>query len=241
MALKNQNAVVTGASSGIGRAIVRRLAEQAAAVCLVGRKSETLQTVADTAKVAAARVMTYQADLDSDKDIRGLSTYLQREFRHIDILVHSAGRIALGRIDTAPVEDLDGQYRTNVRAPFVLTQALLPLVKAGRGQIVFINSTLGLTGKAQAGQYAATKHALKALADSLRDEVNADGVRVLSVFVGRTATPMQEAIHRIEHREYRPELLLPAEDVASIVIDALSLSGSSEVTEIRIRPAIKSY
>ena len=115
------------------------------------------------------------------------------------------------------------------------------MLKARQGQIVFINSSVGLGAKANVGQYAATKHALKAIADSLREEVNGDGVRVLSVFVGRTATRMQEAIHGMEGRAYRPERLMRPEDVATVVINVLSLPRSAEVTDIVMRPLAKPY
>jgi short-subunit dehydrogenase len=142
-------------------------------------------------------------------------------------------------VETAPVEVLDGQYRVNVRAPYLITQALLPKLKASRGQIVFINSTAGLTARAQVSQYAASKHALKALADSLRDEVNADGVSVLSVYPGRTASPMQAAVHQLEGRAYHPEKLMQAEDVAEIILSALALPRTAEVTDIQVRPSWK--
>jgi NADP-dependent 3-hydroxy acid dehydrogenase YdfG len=73
----------------------------------------------------------------------------------------------------------------------------------------------------------------------VHDEVNANGVRVLSAFLGRTATPMQAAIHEVESRAYHPELLMQPEDVAAVVINALSLPRSAEVTDIRIRPLRK--
>jgi NADP-dependent 3-hydroxy acid dehydrogenase YdfG len=113
---------------------------------------------------------------------------------------------------------------------------LLPMLRSRHGQVVFINSSVGTRAPANVGQYAATKHALKAIADSLRDEVNADGMRVLSVFLGRTATPMQAAIYEMEGRTYRPELLLQPEDVAAVVINALTLPRTAEVTDISIRP-----
>ena len=89
-----------------------------------------------------------------------------------------------------------------------MTQALLPLLKVRR-QIVFINSSQGLAARANTGPYAAAQHALKALADSLRQEVNADGIRVLSVYPGRTATArMKSSLYEIEGRKYQPELLM---------------------------------
>jgi short-subunit dehydrogenase len=181
----------------------------------------------------------YRADLSLDEDLDRLRVALQRDVSHIDLLVHSAGVHAMGSFSTSCVDTLDWQYRVNVRAPYVLTQALLPRLIERRGQVVFINSSAGLAAKANVGQYAATKHALKALADSLRDEVNAAGVRVLSVYPGRTASTMQKAIFKLEGREYVPERLMQPEDVAEVVLAALLLPATAEVTDINVRPLAK--
>jgi short-subunit dehydrogenase len=215
------------------------LAAQGATLCLVGRRAATLEAVAEHARAAAPRVLCYLADLTVDKDMQELAAYLRRDFGRLDLLVHSAGALSLGQLETAPVEDFDLQYRTNVRAPYVLTQALLPMLRASRGQIVFINSQAGLSARANMSQYAATKYALKALAESLREEVNAAGVRVLSVYPGRTASPMQVAMHAMEGKEYYPERLMQPEDTAAVVIQALSVPRSTEVTDIILRPLLK--
>ena len=235
----DQIALVTGASSGIGKAIALGLAAQGATLCLVGRRLDSLNALADQAQTMIPRVQCYRADLTNDDDISQLAVHLAHDFGALHLLIHSAGAYALGRIETAPVTDFDWQYRTNVRAPCLLTQALLPMLRRQRGQIVFINSSVGLTARANVGQYAATKHALKAVADSLREEVNAEAIRVLSVYPGRTASPMQQAIHALEGKPYRPELLMQPDDVAAVVINALSLPRSAEVTEISMRPFIK--
>ena len=236
--LDGQIAVVTGASSGIGKAIAVALAAQGAALCLVGRKLETLEATAECVRAKAPRVVCYQADLTIDENVRDLKAKLQREFGSIDLLIHCAGVISIGPIESAPVEDLDWQYRINVRGPYLLTQTLLPMLRTHQGQIVFINSLVGLKAKANSSQYSVTKHALKALADSLRGEVNPDGLRVLSVFLGRTASPLQAEVHRMEGRPFRPELLVHPANVASVVLNALSLSRTAEVTDISIRHAI---
>ena len=117
----------------------------------------------------------------------------------------------------------------------------LPTLKSQRGQILFVNSSSGLVAKANAGQYAASKHALKAFADSLRAEVNPEGVRVTSLFLGRTASRMQAAVHAAERKQYHPDLLMQPEDVAVMAIQALTLPRTAEVTEIHMRPMQKSY
>ena len=239
--LANQVAVVTGASSGIGRAIALALAAQGAILCPVGRNAERLVAVAEAARATSPRVLPLQADLTIDEDIERLTGTLRHEFAHLDLLVHSAGEHRRSKLEDASVEDLDALYRANVRAPYRLTQCLLPLLKAVGGQIVFINSSVGLSAPREGGQFAATQHAIKAIADSLRQEVNADGVRVLNVFLGRVATPRQERIYQGQGWGYQPELLLQPEDVATMVISAVSLPKTAEVTELNIRPAIKSY
>jgi NADP-dependent 3-hydroxy acid dehydrogenase YdfG len=185
-------------------------------------------------------VLCYQVDLTADKEVRKIADLIQQDVGHLDMLIHSAGVISFGPLESAPIEEFDRQYRTNVRAPYALTQALLPLLRTRRGQIVFINSSAGLNASAIVGQYAATKHALKAVADSFRKEVNAEGLRVLSIYPGRTASPMQEAVFRKEGRKYRPELLMQPEDLASVVINALTLPRSAEITDINVRPLVKS-
>jgi NAD(P)-dependent dehydrogenase (short-subunit alcohol dehydrogenase family) len=233
-------AVVTGASSGIGRAIAVALSRQGVQVCAVGRNPGTL---AET--VAAARqfsqVTGFQIDLTVPENLQPLLRYLEGEAGRLDILIHSAGVIYQDLMECACIEDFDLQYAINVRAPYLVTQRLLPLLTIACGQIVFINSSVGLTAKRpEVGQYGATKHALKAIADSVREEVNPKGIRVLTVYLGRTATPMQEALYRQAGRPYHPEVLLQPEDVASVVVQALMLPPTAEVTDISIRPMIKS-
>lgn len=239
-AFDNHTAVVTGASSGIGKAIALALAAHGATLCLVGRKLDRLEAVAESARAKAPRVASYQADLTIDEDVRNLTVSLQRDFKFIDLLIHSAGGVAFGQLETASVENLDWQYRINVRGPYLLTQALLPMLRTRQGQIVFINSRAGLSANANESQYSATKYALRAIADSLRGEVNPYGLRVLSVFPGNTATPMQAAVHRMKDRIYRPELLIQPDDVATVVLNTLSLPRTAEVTDIHIRPLIQS-
>jgi short-subunit dehydrogenase len=237
---EGQIAVVTGASSGIGRAIALGLAAEGCSLCLVGRNQQRLRDVAEAAGHSGSRVLIYNFDLGVDEEIAKLKEALQRDCERVDVLVHSAGIIFSGPVASAPLAEFDQQYRTNVRAPFAVTQALLPMLRIRRGQIVFINSSVGVATRANISQYSATKHALKAVADCLREEVNPEGIRVLSVYPGRTATPQQVMIYRAEGKEYHPELLMQPEDVASVVINALRLEQTAEVMNIHIRPMKKS-
>ncbi len=237
--LNNQVALVTGATSGIGQAIAMALAEAGACVGLVGRQREALEQTAQRSRLNSPKVVTYQLDLGLDTTVEKLKNQVLEDFGRLDILVHSAAVLASGPVSTASVEEFDWQYRINVRAPYALTQILLPSLIENQGQIVFIISSAGLKSRANFTQFAATKHALKAVSDGLREEVNPLGVRVLSIFPGRTATPGLAELHKIEGRPYHPEYLCQPEDIAAVVCNSLSLPRTAEVTDINIRSFMK--
>lgn len=239
--LTDQIALVTGASGGIGGAIATALAAEGAYVWLAGRDRARLDATAARAAAGPGRAQARVMDLTRDEDIDAVIGELARQSGRFDILVHCAGAIDHGKLETTPVSSLDQQYRANVRGPLLLTQRALPLLKKPRGQVVFINSSVGLTARPNVGHFSATQHAFKALADSLRDEVNGDSIRVLNVHPGRTATPRIERLHADEGRPYELELLLQPEDVASVVLNSLLLPWTAEVTSVSIRPMQKSY
>lgn len=230
-----QIALVTGASSGIGREIALQLLQRGACIWAVGRRRSRLETALGQ-EHASLRLL--EADLASDEGLVELTAALDR-LDGLDILVHGAGRIHLGRFESVTLRHFDEQYHVNLRAPFAITQGALPALRRRRGQVVFINSSGGLRVPAEATQYSATKFGLRAIADGLRDEVNRDGIRVLSIFVGRTATEMQAAVMAHEGRAWDPAKLLHPSDVAESVLAALAMPRSAEVYEISLRPMVK--
>ena len=235
--LRGLVALITGASGGIGEAIAIQLAREGARLMLSGRTAEKLDLVADRARDLTPGVETFAGDLSGDDQVRALADRTLKAFGGVDLLIHSIGLFLGGPFAASPVEDLDRQYRVNVHAPYLLTQALLPSLISRQGQVVFVNSSSGFH-PARAGwvAYSASKHALRAVADGLRDEVNRQGVRVITVFPGRTATPMQEEVHRYEGRDYDPARFLQPRDVAFTVLNALALPRTAEVTDLHIRP-----
>jgi NAD(P)-dependent dehydrogenase (short-subunit alcohol dehydrogenase family) len=232
-------AVITGGGSGIGRAIASELWGEGATVCLVGRNRERLEKSLTIDGGGRDRVNIYPLDITRDEEVIDLAQNLLERHGRIDVLVHSAGAFVHGEWESFSSGDLDFLYKTNLRAPVLLTQALLPMLRASRGQIVFINSSAGRIARAKVGAYSATKHGLHAFADSLREEVNPEGIRVISVYPGRTATPMQELVCRLEGSEYRPERFLSPEDVAAAVMNTIGMARTAEVTDLYIRPMAK--
>lgn len=225
-----QRAVVTGAGSGIGRAIAVALARAGLHVCLVGRDAAKLRLVAGEIETGATVVA---ADIATAS---GLAAVAQAASPALHVLVHSAGAYLRGRLEHLTAAEWQALNAVNLQAPILLTSACLPALRAVSGQVVVINSSAGLQPGAGVGAYAASKHALKAATDALRQEVNGEGIRVLSVFPGRTDTPMQAAVLAAEGREAGPGTLMRPEDVAHMVLSALSVPRTAEVTDIVMRP-----
>jgi len=239
MRYKGSVVVVTGGSSGIGRQIAAGLWREGATVCLIGRDRKRLEAAIPSGETGQERIRRYPVDITQDDRVMQLSKDLLVDNGRVDALVHSAGAFAYGEWVTLPVEKLDLLYKVNLRAPVVLTKALLPSLRVNNGQIIFINSSAVLSNRAKVGAYSVTKHGLRQFADSLREEVNSEGIRVISVYPGRTATHMQELVCKLEGSEYKPERLLRSEDVAMAVINAMCMPDTAEVTDVFIRSSRK--
>jgi NADP-dependent 3-hydroxy acid dehydrogenase YdfG len=223
-------ALVTGGSSDIG-AIVRGLAEAGLRVLASGRDRDRLEAVAVGRK---GQIQTIAGDLTSAAGLAAVEAGVSEHGR-LDVLVLGSG---IYERSSSP-EVLSRQFASNVLAPYSLLQALQPLLVASKGLVIFLNSTQGRTASPNVGQYAATQQAMRAIADSMRGEVNALGVRVTTIFLGRTATARQAAIFAMEQRRYVPEQLIQPADVANIVVNLVLLPRTSEVTEIAMRPLAK--
>ena len=208
-------------------------------MCAVGRRGAALEATAARG-AGVGRFELYEADLVVDEQVARLAERRAgARGRGRRARSRRRGRSRSATSDRPRSRTSIGSTPTNVRAPYLLTRALLPSLRAAQGEVVFINSSAGLTARAGIAQYAATKHALKAIADSLREEVNPDGVRVLSVYPGRTATPLQARVHAEEGKAYLPERLVQPDDVASVVLNALTLPRSAELTDVIVRPRLK--
>jgi short-subunit dehydrogenase len=229
-------AVITGASSGVGRALALRFAATVERVVLVGRDAARLAAVASEAENRGAQAECHVAHFDSAIELDELALGLAR-LPAVSALLHAAGEYASESLAATPASELDRLLGVNLRAPYVLTRALLTALQSGPGDVVFINSSVVGQRRAGLAAYGSSKAGLVALADSLRQECNPLGVRVLSVFLGATATPMQEQIHARAARPYDPAALLQAADVAQIVHAALELPRAAEVTDLHLRPA----
>ena len=151
-------------------------------------------------------------------------------------MVHAAGVVTLGPVAELGVDAWRSQLDVNLVAPALLTRALLPALRAARGTVVLVNSGAGQVAHPTWAAYAASKHGLRALADSLRAEEAEHGVRVTSVYPGRTATAMQERVHAQEGKDYDAGQWIRPETVSDAILGVLDLGDDASVPDLSIKP-----
>jgi short-subunit dehydrogenase len=214
--LKNSVALVTGASSGIGRAVALRLAAQGAHVLVHGRDPQRVQEVAANTQGAAL-----VADLSVPDERRRLVSEAIATSGRIDILVNNAGIGWAGPMTRMPPEVMGELVEVNLLAPMDLTRMVLPgMVTQRRGSICFITSVAGRTGVAGEAVYAATKSGLDAFAESVRAEAVGSGVHLCVVVPGPVATEFFAA-RGVPYTRSRPRALPPG-TVAEAVVRAIA-------------------
>ncbi|MBO8192146.1 SDR family oxidoreductase [Streptomyces oryzae] len=223
--------VITGAGSGIGAEVARRLMDRGDTLWLLARDAGRAKELAR--RFDGARTLV--GDLAEPERLSWAFEHQQLP-QDIDSLLHIAGVVELSTVGESSPKMWQATLAANLVAPAELTRLLLPQLRRSRGHVVFVNSGAGLRANPEWGAYAASKHGLKALADALRGEEGGNGVRVTSVYPGRTATPMQEKVHRQEGKEYDPGKWIPVEAVATTVLTALDLPRGAEVTDLSVRP-----
>ncbi|WP_047519882.1 SDR family oxidoreductase [Microbacterium sp. ZOR0019] len=223
--------LITGAGSGIGAVLARRLRDRGDDVVALVRDAGRAREVAEA--LPGVRVLV--GDLAQPGR---LSWALSKQLPdRIDSLIHVAGVVDLGAVADLPPALWEQQLAVNLVAPAELTRLLLPVLRVSQGQIVFVNSGAGLRAHAGWSAYAASKHGLRALADALRAEEAQHGVRVTSIYPGRTATPMQERVHQQEGQDYDAERFITPESVATTILTALDLPRDAEITDLTVRPS----
>jgi NADP-dependent 3-hydroxy acid dehydrogenase YdfG len=160
-----------------------------------------------------------------------------RGIEKLDVLVHSAGVAVIRPLADTPVDVWRRTMELNVIAVAELTRLLLPALRAAAGRVVLVNSGQGLNARTNWGAYAASKFALRGYADVLRAEEAAHGLRVTSVFPGRTNTDMQREVRAAEGGEFEPDLYLRARSVANAIRFAVNAPPDAQVPELVVRPA----
>ncbi|MEU4230386.1 SDR family oxidoreductase [Nonomuraea sp. NPDC026600] len=217
-------ALVTGASRGIGEAIARALGPTHH-VILGGRDGDALAALA--AGLPDARAWPVELTEIAEADVAGVE--------RLDVLVHSAGIGTLGKLAELTAGAWRETMELNVIAVAELTRLVLPALRRAGGHVVCVNSGAGLRANPGWGAYAASKFALRAFADALRQEET--DLKVTTVYPGRVATDMQRGVRAQEGGEFEPDKYLTPESVARAVLAALNAGPDAHLTELMLRPS----
>jgi short-subunit dehydrogenase len=223
--------LVTGAGSGIGAALTEKLDARGDELWLLARDAGR----ASQLRERYPRARTLVGDLAEPARLSWAFGHQELPSR-LDSLVHVAGIVELGTIADTPVATWQHQLNVNAVAPAELTRLMLPALRAARGHVVFVNSGAGLRVHPEWGSYGASKFAVRAIADALREEERPQGLRVTTVYPGRTATPMQEKVHQQEGASYDASRWIDPASVAATILAALDLPRDAELTELTVRP-----
>jgi NADP-dependent 3-hydroxy acid dehydrogenase YdfG len=225
-----RTALITGASRGIGLAVAKALAADHHLV-LGGRDADALAALAATFPSAEP----FAAELTDHTDVARAVAALDLP-RGLDALVHSAGVLVNGGVRELSAEDWERNFAVNVTAVSELTRLLLPALRCARGTVVAVNSGSGYNAKPDRGAYSASKFALRAWTDALRQEEAANGVRVSSVHPGRVDTDMQHELRAAEGGPYESETYLRPGTVAGAIAYVVRAPEDAVVATVDIRP-----
>ena len=218
----------TGATSGIGAALARRLYDRGDDLVLLARNDEKAAVLAQQFPGCG----TVVADLGSPESVASLPGLPDR----LDSVVHSAGVVDVAAVADTDPESLAGTVTVDLVAPMLLTRALLEPVRRSRGTHLFVNSGSGLRANPGWASYNAAKFGLRGFADALRQEEQAFGVRVSTIYPGRTATAMQERVHDQEGKEYDATDWIRPETVVDAILHVLDLGADATIPDLVVRP-----
>jgi clavulanate-9-aldehyde reductase len=241
MTLQGKIALVTGASSGIGEATAEALAAAGANVVIAARRTDRLRDLEERLTARGTKVLSLELDVTDEDACRAAVQRAVDQFGSLDVLVNNAGLMLLGRIEGADTTDWTRMINTNVLGLMFMTHAALPHLLASKGAIVNVSSVAGRVARLGSGVYNASKWAVGAFSESLRQEVTERGVRVVLIEPGMVNTELRDHITdpdakaAVEQRAQRTRQL-QASDIANAVVYAVGQPDYVAINEILVRP-----
>jgi NADP-dependent 3-hydroxy acid dehydrogenase YdfG len=240
--LDGKVALVTGASSGIGEATAVALAEAGAAVAIGARRKDRLDALSARLRDGGAKVLPLDLDVTDEAACTDAVERTRAELGGLDVLVNNAGVMLLGTIVGADPEDWRRMLSTNVLGLMYMTHAAIDgMVAQGSGDIVNISSVAGRTARKGSGVYNASKWAVNAFSESLRQEVTGRGVRISLVEPGAVDTELRDHITQPEAKAAAEQMAtsmraLHSDDIARAILYVVSQPAHVAINEVLVRP-----
>lgn len=240
--LKDKVALVTGAGSGIGRAICQRLAQEECLIVLVGRERSKLdETVARLPKTA--KTLICDADISNNSQVVRIVGSVQHHFSRLDLLVNAAGvNVTQRSLADCSVEDFEKVIAIDLTGAFLITKAFIPMMREQKhATVINIGSDAGWRGNSYAGvAYISAKFGLRGLTEAINAEERHNGIRATSIYPGEVDTPILDKRPKPPSAEQRAVMLQP-EDVAECVALAALMPPRAIVEDLVIRPAVRHW
>lgn len=235
---------ITGASSGIGEATARLLASQGARVVLGARRLERLQALATAITNDGGSAIVRALDVTKRADMQGFIDFAEQQFGRVDVIVNNAGVMPLSKLEALQVDEWDRMIDVNIRGVLHGIAAGLPLMQRQRsGQFINIASIGAYAVSPTAAVYCATKYAVRAISEGLRQEVGSD-IRVTLISPGVTDSELAESISdegaRAVMRDFR-QIAIPAAAIARAIAYAVDQPADVDVSELIVRPTASPY
>lgn len=229
--MKNKVAIITGASTGIGKYMSIELSKKEYTVILISRDKNKLQPVKNIIDKSGNKCIILESDVSKKSSIENLFKKI-KSYKSIDILINNAGLGIFNKIENTTYSDWDIQMDTNLKGSFMMTKNIVPIMKNNNnGKIVFINSIAGLKAYPYSSAYVATKYGLRGFTSSIREELREHNIKVISVHPGAINTPFWDDIKG----DFPRDKMLLSEDVAKSIIDAILSPNNMVQEEIVIR------
>jgi len=240
--LKGKVIVITGASSGIGATTARLLANLGAHVVIGARRMERLESLASDIHAAGGSVVIQRLDVTNLNEMKSIIQLAQSRFGRLDAVINNAGIMPLSSLEALKIDEWNQMIDVNIRGVLHGIASGLPVMKKqGFGHFINIGSTGSYEVTPTAAVYCATKYAVRAITDGLRQEVLGQGIRVTLLSPGVTESELAESITDNNAREFMKEYrhtALPATTIADAIVFALKQPDHVDVSELIIKPTI---
>jgi NADP-dependent 3-hydroxy acid dehydrogenase YdfG len=237
--IKDKVIVITGASSGLGEAAARRLAQDGAKLVLGARRLDRLQALAK--KLSLAGGAAIKTDVTQHEQVRNLVDHAVKSHGRIDVIINNAGLMPHSPLERAKIDDWNRTIDVNIKGVLYGIAAALPHMKAQKsGHIINVSSVAGHLVRPGSAVYAATKHAVRVISEGLRQEVKPYNIRSTIISPGAVATELPDSITESDVaagiRDFYEKFAIPAESFANMVAFAISQPEDVDVNEILFRP-----